>query len=946
MILLLHTNLLISKTFFFTLFIIRKSEQRRYKFLKIRMKKFSRKSRSKNTKKVQDEIYKPSVEEEFIRSFSGSDVNKAQLITYSNIFHSSANTKSVRKFAFFTKGESKKVRYWMTPKLFIISLNIETPPIDENYFISHKFYDDKYVSFHLNPAACTNMIYFMDKVTDVLSKLEFFNRIILLTDDSNLDSYLYESICKSSIQNYSQFVEFPIAVPCSVEELKQINPSADSESHYSSTPSNVYKLTKEDGQLDYSTTQKSQNQLSEIQDDSESSPSLFISPPSTDESQVNSDFKAAAKMKDMYLQSTSQESAVSVSSSFRSSAGRRSTSVRPRKRNTDNSTNNRANRSSINSRASQNDAENQHSSNTINKKNRNSINSTASTSSRNRRNLSVTQKHRGRGNRNSINSTDNGDESEKANRASARNRRSNRNSINSSINENDINQNHRSNRDSMSNDNNISRRSGSVKKIIVYDNNENIEDNTNEISQNGQRSRRRRNRNSIDNDEYSNKYDMYSTSSRHSKANDNEDDRYDMINTTNIRRTKHRQTRNNEIEIEYDEEDIIQRSSSRHNRNHGNEIKDDRDEENENKYEMYSSSSKNSRHRKNSVHRSNSRNRRSSSTTQKAKAKNNIDINENENVNQTNSPISHTVKNRRRSKSISNTYDGSSHKKNIIGNSNSNINNSNSSNNKRNSFNGNSNNRRKIINYTSDNIDHNYKGSSLMTNTLRLVNSENNLRRNRNEIKETKEAHSEEESSGDNFTFDISNDEIEEMQRKKNSNTNTNDSSTFESRKKNQESVKQVSVLQIQSDGTSSITKTAPDLKMNHNRRKASSYNQSESGNKIVTHQVIRKANSSFHKVVKKTKVRKNLSLDLDEESSFDNPKHALSSLTNSSKYLNENPDNSEFRAINSDDTTSEEEISGSQKNSISNRSNEYDSIDAAVTPLESDSHSSRRRRK
>lgn len=932
------------------------------------MKKFSRKSRGKNTKKVQDEIYKPSVEEEFIRSFSGSDVKKAQLITYSNIFHSSANTKSVRKFAFFTKGESKKVRYWMTPKLFIISLNIETPPIDENYFISHKFYDDKYVSFHLNPAACTNMIYFMDKVTDVLSKLEFFNRIILLTDDSNLDPYLYESICKSSIQNYSQFVEFPIAVPCSVEELKQINHSADSESHYSSTPSNVYKLTKEDGQLDYSTTQKSQNQLSEIQDDSESSPSLFISPPSTDESQVNSDFKAAAKMKDMYLQSTSQESAVSVSSSFRSSAGRRSTSVRPRKRNTDNSTNNRASRSSINSRASQNDTENQHASNPINKKNRNSINSTASTSSRNRRNLSVTQKHRGRGNRNSIssanhddqnlrsnrnsiNSTDNGDESEKANRASARNRRSNRNSINSSINENDIDQNHRSNRNSMNSANNISsngsrtRRSGSVKKIIIYDNNENIEDNTNEISQNGQRSRKRRNRNSIDNDEYSNKYDMYSTSSRHSKANDNEDDRYDMINTTNIRRTKHRQTRNNEIEIEYDEEDIIQRSSSRHNRNHGNEIKDDRDEENENKYEMYSTSSKNSRHRKNSVRRSNSRNRRSSSTTQKAKEKNNIDINEN--VNQTNSPISHTVKNRRRSKSISNTYDGSSHKKNIIGNSNSNINNSNSSNNKRNSFNGNSNNRRKIINYTSDNIDHNYKGSSLMTNTLRLVNSENNFRRNRNEIKETKEAHSEEESSGDNFTFDISNDEIEEMQRKKNSNTNTNDSSTFESRKKNQDSIKQVSVLQIQSDGTSSITKTAPDLKMNHNRRKVSSYNESEGGNKIVTHQVIRKANSSFHKVVKKTKVRKNLSLDLDEESSFDNPKHALSSLTNSSKYLNENPDNSEFRAINSDDTTSEEEeISGSQKNSISNRSNEYDSIDAAVPPLESDSHSSRRRRK
>ena len=301
--------------------------------------KRSKRSKTKNQKKIQDKINKPKVQEKFILSLSGSDIGKAQLITKTNIWSSAAGENKVKKFAFFTKGDSKKVRYWMTPKLFIMFLNIPNPPINENYFISHKFYSDKYVSFRLNPGACSNLIYFMNKVNDVLSKNEFFDRILLLTENSNFDPYLYEILDKSSIQDRSLSLDLKIAIPCATQNSNQLKYEAAYSSEYSATSSRVYQLTKEDGELDYSTTQKSQNQISEnardLVVDSESSPSLFISSPSSSDSKNNSVFKAASQMKDLYLESTSQSSAISVSSSFKSRKTHRSTSVKPRKRNND-----------------------------------------------------------------------------------------------------------------------------------------------------------------------------------------------------------------------------------------------------------------------------------------------------------------------------------------------------------------------------------------------------------------------------------------------------------------------------------------------------------------------------------------------------------------------------------------------------------------------------------
>ena len=352
----------------------------------------------KKPKRIQDKIVKPKVQEKFILSISGSESEKAQIINKSNLWGSPASENKVKKFAFFTRGESKKVRYWMAPKLFIVFFNIPNPPIEENYFISHKFYSDKYVSFHLSPAACSNMIYFMDKVKDVLAKNELFDRIILLAEKNNVDPILGELVNKSSIPNFSNSLDLQIAIPGEPKETQKGTPKgalSETENDYSPTSSQVYKLTKEDGELDYSTTAKTQDQLSEnikqLDENSESSPSLFISPPSSSDSKNNSAFKAASAMKDTYLDSTSHESYVSVSSSFRSRKGRRSSSVRPKKREKDNTNSNnnpikRSNRNSINNTSSQNGQNNKDSSN----KNK---------SSRTRRNVSVSRK-----NRNSINS--------------------------------------------------------------------------------------------------------------------------------------------------------------------------------------------------------------------------------------------------------------------------------------------------------------------------------------------------------------------------------------------------------------------------------------------------------------------------------------------------------------------------------------------------------------
>lgn len=830
---------------------------------------------SKKQKRNQDEIITPEFQANFILSISGSNSEKKELINKSNVWGSPAAENKVKKFAFFTRGDSKKFRYWMTPNLFILFLNIPNPPIPENYFISHKCYSDRYVSFHLNPAACSNMIYFMNKVKDVLSKNEFFERILLLTENHNIDDILYEVISKSSIKDYSLNLDLPIAVPEISEEL---------ESEYSATPSKAYQLTKEDGELDYSTT-VSQKPL---QENSESSPSLFISQPSSSDSKKNPLFKTALAMKDVYLESTSQES-VSISSSFRTSKDRRSTSVKPKKRDTEdaNQAIKNSNRSSANS--------------TKTKKSNRST--TTNSSSRTRRNLSVSHKNKNKNNQNDNDSRRTYSSTGSRNK-SAKNDNDSRKTYSSTGNKNSIiksssplSRNEESSRNSRNKIiQHYSKYNYNVQEDEYYEYYEEEDqvyaDNLTSSTRRSMHSNKTQSIKSR-NDEYNSKGKRSQRSQRRSNQNYEEDEidtRYSMDSNSKKNRINRQRKQNND-EAQIDTRYNMDSNSNKRKRTSANNSPHNRNEE------VITSN-------RNDESSSQKRRKRSSSI---ATTKTNLDAKER--------PLTSTqkIKRYRRSQSITNrntnnTYDGSTNRprnRNTVSFTQS----------PTITIDGSPTGAKRHATFASDHVRYNFDHNSFLSNSTKNTNSDTNghLRNKSNTTKTlrktTQTTITQIKTEKQQTNSRLSNDE----------NSSNNDSFVFDlsphDETKNEKENDPISVLKIVSDGTSSITKTAPDLKLKRKRSGTQTVRKSNSnftGNPSQTAQMLRK--NSW-----------NISID-----SFDKPPMAASTGSNF-KYLNEstNPDD---KAINSDSSYSDDDFQESVKKEIDDAADVSDSIDKALS--------------